>query len=114
MNALQNTAKEYLLATHDVGDDDDDFYYDPTTQKLCECIHRPEFMDKMYADNYGKIRDKAIDQMTFSEVCTFLTMIFRRDRFDGGSVRAFTENGTMRKLLERCLETDTDEGSDTE
>lgn len=104
MNELQKVAKEYLTAEHDAGAWHDYFYCDPTTMRLNECIHADEFMDRNHVENFEKVRNKPIDQLTFSEVCTYLTAIFRRNRTNEGLVTHFTEDGTIERLLKRCLE----------
>ena len=104
MNELQEVAKEYLAAEHDAGDWHDYFYCDPTTMKLNVCIHKAAFLDRNHAEHFEAIRNKPIDQLSFSEVCTYLTAIFRRNRTSEGTVTQFTEDGTIERLLKRCLE----------
>lgn len=104
MNELQKLAEKYLAANHDAGQWQDYFYCDPTTKELNECIHMDKFMDTNHVENFERIRNKPIDQLTFSEVCTYLTAIFRRNRTNEGLVTYFTEDGTIERLLRRCLE----------
>lgn len=104
MNELQKVAKEYLAAEHDAGPWHDYFYCDPTTGKLNDCIHMEQFMDRNHGANFEKIRNKPISELTFTEVCTYLTAIFRHNRTSEGTVTRFTEDGTIKRLLLRCLE----------
>ncbi len=104
MNELQELAKEYLLATHDAGEWHDYLYCDPTTRKLNVCIHKAEFLDRDHVLHFEAVSKKPIDQLSFSEVCTYLTEIFRRNRVSEGTVTQFTEDGTIERLMQRCLE----------
>ena len=104
MNELQKVAREYLQANHDAGEWHDYFYCDPTTRRLNECIHRDEFLDRNHGVNFESIRNTPIDQLSFSEVCTYLTAIFRHNRTSEGTVTQYTENGTIEQLMRRCLE----------
>lgn len=59
-----------------------------------------------YVKNFKKISNKEIDELSKKDIITYITRIFRGDRFCAGFLAQSIDDGTVGKLLERYLELD--------
>ena len=57
--------------------------------------------DYNYEDNFKKIAEKSIENMTKPEIITYITHIFRGNKFCEGFLQKHIENGILKKLAER-------------
>ena len=60
--------------------------------------------DYDYSNNFEKIKEKPVENMTKDEVKTYVTFIFRKDRFCEGFFSRYIDNDILRKLIERYLD----------
>ena len=60
--------------------------------------------DYDYNNNFEKIKEKPVENMTKDEVKTYVTYIFRRDRFCEGFLARYIDNDILRRLAERYFD----------
>lgn len=76
------------------------YKYNEKLYDIMEIIHP----DYNYLKNFKKIKDKDIASLTLKELETYLTRIFRGEKFSDGVIASCIDDGTLKKLLERFLE----------
>ena len=76
------------------------YNYNDRLYDIMEII-QPDFD---YLENFKKIKDKDFATLTMKELETYLTRIFRGERFADGTIASCIEDGTFQRLLERFLE----------
>lgn len=74
---------------------------DDQLKSFMQYMYDHSFVDINYLKNYEKIRNKSIDDYSYSEVITALSNIFRSDRFISGQIYASFKDGSLLKLLEK-------------
>lgn len=60
--------------------------------------------DVNYQENYEKLADIPISEMTIENVATTLTFISRGERFCDGHIASYIESGTLLELMKRLKE----------
>ena len=78
--------------------------YDSRIRAFVEAVHSDAICDYDYMEHYERIREKALNKLTYREVCTFLTFIVRGERFCSGHIANHIQDGVLAGLLERYLE----------
>lgn len=70
-------------------------------KKFIRYFYEKSLIDPEYPKNYEKMKEKQIEDYSYEEVLTVITMVIRGDRFVSGHIYSCVKNGTMLKLLER-------------
>ena len=77
--------------------------YDERIRVFIEAVHSDEICDHNYLEHSDCIRDKAPEELTHRELCTFFTYIVRGERFCSGHIAGYIQNGILQELLECYL-----------
>lgn len=60
--------------------------------------------DYRYLEHYEKLENKAIEDMTLTDLAAMYTFIQRGERFCDGHIASFIEDGRLLKLFRRHIE----------
>ena len=79
--------------------------YKPFIRVLEKDILESDLLDQQYLSNIEAVRGLDISKLTRRQIGTYLTYIFRAERFSEGAILKHAENGILPRLLRRLLET---------
>lgn len=100
------TDMEALKAAADYLKDQPKVDYDPYSNYdncIFDVLHSLP-TDYEYPTHHRALEDKAIEDMTLSELATMYTFIERGERFCDGHIASFVQDGTLLKLVTRQIE----------
>lgn len=69
-----------------------------------EALYDLNLTDKNYYNNYEKIKNKPIDELTRDEILTRMTYLVRAERFCDGVIEEALNDGTLEALSVRLYE----------
>lgn len=78
--------------------------YDKRIMNVWIALEETGYQDTNYLDKISNIKEKPIELLILGEVYTFLTFIYRRERFCDGHITHYIGNNTLHKLLARYIE----------
>ena len=79
-------------------------YYDEHVIDILRALENTKTEDYNYLDHIEAVRSKKMQALSIEDVCTYLTYIFRRERFCDGHIANYIENGILLSVLERYIE----------
>lgn len=73
-------------------------YQDDVTNFIRDFYEQCSIMPD-YLDQYNKIKNKPLEELTKNEIVAYLTYIIRGERFYDGHMATYIEDGTLEKLI---------------
>lgn len=97
---VQN-CKDCILENRWVVYEDGFPFYQKEILALEDELHASLCMDVNYIENYQKIKEIPISELSISQVYTYLSYIFQTEGFVIGFIDSYCKNGILYALLER-------------
>lgn len=70
-------------------------------KEFMEYFYENNLFNQNYIEDYNLIENKGDNDLSYEEVLTKLTYIFRGDRFCSGLIKSKVDDGTILRLIER-------------
>ena len=77
--------------------------YDERLWALSRAVQEDSIADYLYLKHIDGCKAKPVTELTRREVITYLTYIFRGERFNPGHIASYIGNGKLQALLEQYL-----------
>lgn len=76
-------------------------FYNPAIIALEDELYATLCMDANYIENYNNIKDLPINELSITQIYTYLSYIFKTEQFVIGHIDQYCQNGILEQLLER-------------
>lgn len=103
MREIVSTCLAMLRAGYKADNDPLQPQYDERLWALSRAVQEDSIADYLYLKHIDGCKAKPVTELTRREVITYLTYIFRGERFNPGHIASYIGNGKLQALLEQYL-----------